>query len=79
MPLHVAHGKWWIKTVEQGRPQIKIWRKRIACRIPKATNTHSQYAILIAFPLQQWLQERASMLRHTYIACRVTRTESYTD
>ena len=33
-------------------------------RIPNATNTHSQYVILIAFPLQQWLNERASMLRY---------------
>jgi len=37
---------------------------RIACWIPKATNTHSQYIILIAFPLQQWLQESASVLRY---------------
>jgi len=28
-------------------------------RIPKVTNTHSEYAILLAFPLQQWLYERA--------------------
>jgi hypothetical protein len=28
---------------------------RIACRVRKATNTHSQYVILIAIPLQQWL------------------------
>jgi len=38
--------------VERGRPRIKIWRMRIACWIPKATNTYSEYAILIAFPLQ---------------------------
>ena len=25
----------------------------IACWLPKATNTHSQYVIVIAFPLQQ--------------------------
>jgi len=30
---------------------------------------HSEYVILIAFPLQQWLRERTSMLRYTYIAC----------
>jgi len=35
------------------------------------TNTHSEYVILIAFPLQQWLHERASMLRYTYIGCLV--------
>jgi hypothetical protein len=42
---------------------------RLAFRIPKATDTHSEYLIIIAFPLQQWLQERASELRYTYIAC----------
>ena len=31
--------------------------------IPKATNTHTVCVILIAFPLQQWLHESASMLR----------------
>ena len=43
-------------------------RMLIARWIPKATNTHSEYVILIAFPPQQWLHERASMLRYTYIA-----------
>ena len=32
---------------------------------------HSGYAILIAFPLQQRLHERTSMLRYAYIACLV--------
>jgi hypothetical protein len=36
--------------------------------ITKATNKHSEYVILIAFPRQQLLRERASMLRHTSIA-----------
>ena len=40
---------------------------RIACWVPKATNTHSVYIIIIAFPLQQCLYERASLLRYTYI------------
>jgi hypothetical protein len=34
-------------------------------------NTH--YFILIVVPLQQWLHERASMLRDTYIGCLVSR------
>jgi hypothetical protein len=38
-------------------------RMRFACCIPKATNTHSEYAIIIAFLRQQWLHERASALR----------------
>ena len=57
----------WKNVVERGRPQMTIWRMRIVCWIPKATNTHSEYEI-IAFPLQQWLHERASMLRCTYVA-----------
>jgi hypothetical protein len=36
--------------------------------IPKARKTPSGYVILIAFPLPQWLHERAAMLRYTYIA-----------
>jgi len=39
----------------------------------KATNTYLEYVIIIAFPLQQWLHERASMLRYTYISCPVIR------
>jgi hypothetical protein len=52
---------------------MTIWRMCVACWITKATqtHTHSEYVILIAFPLQQLLQERASMLRYTYIACLV--------
>jgi len=34
-----------------------------------ATNTDLEYAILIALP-QQWLHERASVLRNTFVACR---------
>jgi hypothetical protein len=48
-----------------------IRRMRIASWIPKATDTHSEYVILIAFPLQQWLHERASVLRYTQVACLV--------
>jgi len=41
----------------------------IACWIPKATNTHSQYVILIAPPLQDWLHESSSILSYTCCAC----------
>ena len=50
---------------------MKIRRMHIECWIPKATNTHSEYVIHIAFPLQLWLHERTSMSRYTYIACLV--------
>jgi hypothetical protein len=59
----------WKNIVERGRPQITIWLVRIARCIPKATDTHSEYVTLIVSPLQQWLHERASMLRYTYIVC----------
>ena len=39
-------------------------RMRISCWIPKATNAHSEYVILIAFPRQQSSQERASVSRY---------------
>ena len=61
----------WKNVVGLDRPQVTIWRMRIACWIPKTTNTHSEYVILIAFPLQQWLHERTSILSFTYIACVV--------
>jgi hypothetical protein len=43
-----------------------IRRMRIACWITKATNTHSEYAIFIAFLRQQWLRERASIFHYMY-------------
>ena len=39
----------WKNTVDPDRPQMTILRMRIAGWVPKATNTHSQYVILIAF------------------------------
>ena len=42
---------------------------RFTCWIPKATNIHSEYIILIAFARQQLLQERANVLPYTYVAC----------
>jgi len=32
----------WKYTVQRDRPQMAIWRMRVACWIPKATNTHTQ-------------------------------------
>jgi len=40
-----------------------IRRMRIPCWIPKATNTHSEYVIFIAFPLQQKSHEGPTILR----------------
>jgi hypothetical protein len=31
------------KNTEEGEGHMTIWRMRIACWIPKATNTHTQF------------------------------------
>jgi hypothetical protein len=41
-----------------------IWCMCFTCQITKDTDTHSEYVILIAFPRQQGLCERASTLRY---------------
>jgi hypothetical protein len=44
-----------------------MWCMHIACWITKATDTHSEHVIPIAFSRQQWLRESASMLRYMYV------------
>jgi len=61
----------WKNVVEPDRAQKAIGHMRIACWITKATDTHSDHVMLIAFPRLIWLQERASTLRCMYIACTV--------
>jgi hypothetical protein len=50
---------------------MTIWRTRTNSRLPKAINKPLECIILIAFPLQQWLHESASMLCYTQIASLV--------
>jgi len=67
-----------LRTIELGRPQTTVRRMRIAWwTTPKASNTHThthththtQVCIIrIAFALQQWLHQRVSVSRYTYIA-----------
>jgi len=58
----------WKNIVDPDRPLMTIWRMLIACLVPRTADTNSEYVIPIAFLQQQWLYERASMLRYTYIA-----------
>jgi len=58
------------KYCKAGKPHMTIWRMRIACWIPKATNTHSEYVIFIAFLQQKWLHERAWILPVLYRVIR---------
>jgi hypothetical protein len=52
-------------------------RMRIACWITKTTDTHSEYITFVAFPRQQWLRERASILRYATFACLVIILNAY--
>jgi hypothetical protein len=55
-------------TAGQATDDSRIRRMRFTWWINKATNTHSEYLILNAFPLQHWLHERATVLHYVYIA-----------
>jgi hypothetical protein len=57
---HAVNEIMWKNILEPGRQQVTLH-----CWITKATNTHTECAILIAFPLKQRLQERSSVLRHS--------------
>jgi len=37
---------------------MTIWRLRFSCGTPNATNTYSEYEIVITLPLQQWLHAK---------------------
>ena len=74
---HAVYEIMLQNIVESDRPQIILWCMRIACWITKATNSHCEYYIIIAFPLPQWLRECASMLRYTYTVCFVISTHTH--
>ena len=44
-----------------------ILRMRIVCVITKATDAHSEYVVLIAFPRQQMFGKRALVLHYTLL------------
>jgi hypothetical protein len=55
-------------TAGQATDDNIIRRMHFACWITKATDTHSEYVIRIAFPWQQWLCKCVLMLR-LYVHC----------
>ena len=63
----VFYDIMWENIVQPDRTQMTIWRMRSACWIQKARDTHSEYVTIIAFPLQLWLHESASVLWYTHI------------
>ena len=66
----------WKSMAEPGRTPTTIRHMRIACWTTKATDTHSEYVILIAFPHQQWLGVSVSVLRYTYFVCCILLLQS---
>ena len=62
----------WKNMVEPGQAadDSVIRRMRFACWVIKATDrhTHTEYVVLIGFPLQQWFSKHASILRLEYVA-----------
>jgi hypothetical protein len=46
---HAVYEIMWKNIVQRGRPHTTIWRMRIACWIPKATNTQTGCVILTVF------------------------------
>ena len=47
---------------------MAIWRTHLECWITKAANTHSDYIILITFPVQQFCKK----VPQCYVICRYT-------
>jgi len=64
----------WKIIVEPERPQTTIWPMRIACWITKATSTHAEYVILIAFHCNNGCTNAPQCYVYTYIACLVSGT-----
>jgi len=71
---HAAYDIMWENNVERGRPQMAIWRMRIACWILKATNTHTHTHRLCntqRFSTATMFARRATVSLYTYIVCPV--------
>ena len=58
-------------SAEEATDDSILRRMRITYWINKATDTHSEYVIVLAFTRLQWLGARASILRYTCFACLV--------
>jgi len=46
-------------TEDLDKPQLNIWRMRIACWKSKTTNTHSKYVALTALPLKKMVARKS--------------------
>jgi len=65
----------WKNIAEPGRPQMTIWHTRIACWIPKATYTNSDYVILISFRGNYGYIKASQCMEHRLSCChQITQT-----
>jgi len=60
---HAIYKIMWKNMVVLVRPQMTIQHMCFACRITRATNTHPEYLILIAFPCQDTIVGIAACYR----------------
>ena len=78
---HIVHSVTFSQksccTAREATDNSITQHRPFACYITKDTNTYSKYVILTAFPRQQVLRERASMLHNTHTACLVFLLEYY--
>ena len=58
-------------VIEPDRSQLTMWPMSFACCKVKATDTHSEYVILIAFPRYQLFPQYFAVRTVKYIACLV--------
>jgi len=61
----------WKNILEPDWPQMTIWHMRIACRIPKAADTHSECVILFFFTEKVVARTRRIFTLRLYVACLV--------
>jgi len=61
----VVYEIMWKNIVQPDRPQMTIWRMRIACWITKATNIHSEYVMLIFFHFNNGCMDAIGYVAHT--------------
>ena len=60
---HAVYEIMWKNMLQPDRPHDM----RFACWVTKVTDTHSQHAIFIALPRQQWFRERSTL--PLYVNC----------
>jgi hypothetical protein len=66
----VVYEVMWNNIVERDKSQMTIWHIHIASWIPKATDTHSEYLILIGFSIVTMVTKtRLVVTLHVYFLC----------